>query len=133
MHLQTQLRSLLRGALLGRELKRMRVTLEAQTALAQALVEELRVLVAVVAEVAQVPEEVVRRRLQTAQLGEGAGNDGQAGGGGEAPTVEVSFTDDAEQVEIEGIEARLTSATGQAPSEDEVLAELERVRSMPRG
>jgi hypothetical protein len=42
------------------------------------------------------------------------------------PAVEVSYVDTQVQAELLEIELRLTSATGQAPTEDEVVAEYVR-------
>lgn len=42
------------------------------------------------------------------------------------PAIEVSYVNDEYQAAIMDIELRLTQASGQPPSEDEILAEYER-------
>lgn len=45
------------------------------------------------------------------------------------PGVEVTYTNDQEQAELMEVEMRLTRATGQPPTEDEIIEEFNRLRS----
>ncbi len=47
----------------------------------------------------------------------------------DAPGVEVLYTSDAEQHDLMEIEMRLTAATGQPPTEEQILEEFERLRT----
>ena len=47
----------------------------------------------------------------------------------EVPVVDITYTTDQDQVELAEIELRLTAARGMPPTEDEIVAEYDRLRS----
>jgi hypothetical protein len=45
------------------------------------------------------------------------------------PVVDITYATDQDQAELAEIELRLTAATGQPPTEDEIVAEFDRRRA----